>query len=324
MESQGRPRLGWIGLGNMGLAMSMNLQKKLAKEGETPLSYTNRTMSRGTPLEALGGKPYDSIGGVVKNSDIIFISISDDKVLESISAEIIASGSIGGKIVVDTSTVHPDTSVAVSIDISNAGARFIASPVFGATPVAEKGQLLFAMAGPRDAVETITPYVRGTLARAVIPLGESVVNAGTLKTIGNFITAGMAELISEAHVLAEKTGLGAGVLESLIEENYGTYAYSISSRITSGAYAPPEGQKPMSDLNLAIKDVGHGITCGQNVGVKLEVAEVALNHLREAKKFSESQSDRPLDSSSMYGILRQNAGLDFESDIVKGRSADTK
>ena len=74
-------------------------------------------------------------------------------------------------------------------------------------------------------------------------------------------------------------------------------------------------------MNLAIKDVSHGIACAENAGTRLKVAEVALDHLRRAKKHADADGGRPLDSSSMYGIIRQDAGLDFETDLVKTRDA---
>jgi hypothetical protein len=83
------------------------------------------------------------------------------------------------------------------------------------------------------------------------------------------------------------------------------------------------GAKPWSDLNLAIKDVGHGINCAQSAGARLKVGEVVLDHLNEARKYSDSQGQRPLDSSSLYGIIRRDAGLDFESDFVKKRDGKT-
>lgn len=77
----------------------------------------------------------------------------------------------------------------------------------------------------------------------------------------------------------------------------------------------------MSNLTLAIKDVGHGISCAQNAGTRLKTAEVALDHLKQAKEYADSKGGRDLDSSSMYGIIRRDAGLDFESDVVKERDA---
>jgi len=51
----------------------------------------------------------------------------------------------------------------------------------------------------------------------------------------------MAETIAEAHVFAEKAGLSTEILDTLIEENYGAYAHSISEKLTTGVYAPSQG-----------------------------------------------------------------------------------
>lgn len=59
----------------MGLAMAMNLQKHLQVTKQQNLLFTNRTMSRGAALEELGGIPVASISGVVRRSDIVFISV---------------------------------------------------------------------------------------------------------------------------------------------------------------------------------------------------------------------------------------------------------
>jgi 3-hydroxyisobutyrate dehydrogenase-like beta-hydroxyacid dehydrogenase len=70
------PRLGWIGLGSMGLAMALNMQKHLNKSGYPALRYTNRTISRGAPLEELGGVPCSNVAEMIQSCDIVFISVS--------------------------------------------------------------------------------------------------------------------------------------------------------------------------------------------------------------------------------------------------------
>lgn len=64
--------------------------------------------------------------------------------------------------------------------------------------------------------------------------------------------------------------------------------------------------------------MGHGIDCAREAGAQLPVGEVVQKHLRAAKEVSD-QVDRPLDSSSMYGVLRTQAGMEFETDLVKQR-----
>lgn len=200
--------------------------------------------------------------------------------------------------------------------LATVGATYISAPVFGASPVAEKGKLLMLLSGNETAILTISPYLVGVLARATLRLGTDIRQASLLKTAGNLLTAGLMELIAETHILAEKTGIPSDTLHNLLEIQYGPLAASISTRLTTGAYCPPKGQRPQSDLGLAIKDVGHGLSVARDVGVRLHVGEVCMRHLREAEA-----EKRVLDSSALYGVLRREAGLGFESEVVRERDA---
>jgi 3-hydroxyisobutyrate dehydrogenase-like beta-hydroxyacid dehydrogenase len=175
-----------------------------------------------------------------------------------------------------------------------------------------------AIAGPDSAKSTITPFLEGVLARAVIDVGEEPPKALLLKTTSNFITAGLMFLLSEAHTLAEKVNLPTPVLESLIEQNFGAYAHGISRRLTSGAYYPAEGQAPSSGLELGIKDVGHGLSISKEKGIKLEVGELSMSAMEEAKVFG-GKMGRRMDSSSVFGVVRRRAGLAFETEVVRVR-----
>ncbi|KAG8164608.1 hypothetical protein KVR01_004883 [Diaporthe batatas] len=319
-ETTANVRLGWIGLGSMGLAMATNLQRHLSKLGAPGVNYHNRTMGRGQALQALGGVPCESVADLVPRADVIFLSLSDDSALAATLDAMLGPGPAGlsGKVIVDTSTVHPRSSAEAQARLRAAGAEFVAAPVFGASPVAAEGRLLFVLAGSELAAQVISPYLVGVMGRGVIRLGEAAKEASLLKTAGNFMTAAMMEVVAESHVFAEKTGLGSAAMESLIEQQYGPLALSMSKRLTTGAYMPARDQRPWSDLNLALKDVGHGIACARDAGADLPVGEVVLKHLEQAKKFSNA-IERPLDSSSMYGVLRRQAGLNFETDLVKER-----
>lgn len=149
-----QPQIGWIGLGSMGLGMSSNLQKYLSTTNHPALLYTNRTLSRGVSLQELGAIPVETVKEVASKSDIIFScvccpapslqisttpnpfpnvlcvtdenQVSNDAVLQETTNEIIASGDIKGKIYVDCSTVHPDTSVKIAEQITAAGGLFVA------------------------------------------------------------------------------------------------------------------------------------------------------------------------------------------------------
>lgn len=92
--------------------------------------------------------------------------------------------SLKGKIFVDTSTIHPDTSEWAAKRLKEHGATFIAAPVFGASPVAAAGKLIFAVAGPVTVVETIRPLIMNVMGRSIIEMGEDVRKSSLLKISG--------------------------------------------------------------------------------------------------------------------------------------------
>ncbi|PVI08460.1 NAD(P)-binding protein [Periconia macrospinosa] len=314
-------RVGWIGLGSMGLAMATNMQKHLQNQELPPLQYTNRTLSRGDSLKAIGGIPCQTAVEVVQNSDMIFISVSDDAALTATIQTILQTQpQLSNKILLDTTTVHPNTTSSITKLLTEAGAQYIAAPVFGATPTAQAGQLLMALGGPEPAISTAQPYLVGVLARGTIPVGPEPSKALLLKSTSNFITAGLMYLLSEAHVLAEVSDLPAQTLESLIEQNFGAYAGGVSKRITSGSYVAAEGERPSSGLALGIKDVGIGVGIAKEKGLGLKVGELSLEAMERAKRWGEERGKEALmDSSSVFGSVRAQAGLEFESEVVKRR-----
>ncbi|KAL2839604.1 3-hydroxyisobutyrate dehydrogenase [Aspergillus pseudoustus] len=325
-----QPKIGWIGLGSMGLAMALNLQKHLTSNTAPPLRIYNRTASRAQSLVENGSVQRPSIPDLIADVDICFTSVSDDNAAKSIIGALLGNVSdaqqatnLQGKIIVDTSTVHPDISSWAQRELATRGARFIAAPVFGASPVALEGRLLFVVAGSDEAVRAIEPFLTGVMARKVLRVGQDAAKAAMLKTAGNFLTAGLMELVAESLVFAEKTGIGNEALQALIEEQYGALPFAMSKRMTEGHYLPKSGDRPWSDLGLALKDVGLGVDCAEKAGTRLPSAELVRKNLAEARRYGE-QNDRALDSSSMFGVLREKAGLDFESDVVKQRDNESQ
>lgn len=110
--------------------------------------------------------------------------ISDDGVLNSLIDEALDLDTLEDKIFVDTSTVHPSTSKAVDSRLQQRGARFIASPVFGASQMASAGQLIFAMAGPAQAIEQLRPFIVGVMGKSITNCGEDVSKSSLLKITG--------------------------------------------------------------------------------------------------------------------------------------------
>jgi 3-hydroxyisobutyrate dehydrogenase-like beta-hydroxyacid dehydrogenase len=287
--------------------------KNLEEKGnlDKPLIIFNRTKQRAEDLskKLAPGKSTvaSSIGEAVTPADIIFTCVGDDNAINATIDEAL-SGSVKGKLFVDCSTVHPDTSEGLARKITAAGAEFVACPVFGAPAMADAGQLVCVLAGPKEAVEKVKPYTKGVMGRAIVDFsGQNVGKATLLKVIGNTFILNMVETLSEGHVLAEKSGLGNENLHQFIETMFpGPYA-AYSTRMMSGDYYKRED--PLFAVDLARKDAGHAMALAKVAGSRLKDVEVADSHLAEVKEHMGARGD----ISSIYGAVRKEGGLKFEN-----------
>lgn len=84
-------------------------------------------------------------------------------------------------------------------------------------------------------------------------------------------------------------------------------------RLTSGIYAPPLGTRPGFGVSLAIKDAEHALSLAKGVNARLPGVEIAHGNMQSARDYA----GECLDSSSMYGILRMEAGMSFWNDASR-------
>lgn len=287
--------------------------KNIVEKGQLdkPLLIFNRTEQRARDLSQSlsSGKSIvaSSIEEAVSKADIIFTCVGDDLAInETIGAAL--KGNVKGKLFVDCSTVHPETTEALEKKISGAGAEFVACPVFGAPAMADSGQLICVLAGPKPAVDKIKPYTTGVVGRAIIDFGGQPVGKATLlKVIGNTFILNMVESLSEGHVVAEKSGLGSENLHKFIEALFPGPYTAYSTRMMSGDYYKRD--EPLFAVDLARKDARHAMALAKAAGTQLKDLEIADEHLAQVKEHMGSRGD----IASIYGAVRKEGGLNFEN-----------
>lgn len=305
------PRLAWLGLGNMGRGMVKNLVEK--GEYTAPLLVYNRTKSRTEQLVSQlpdgKAKVITSIEEAVKGADIILLCLSNDAAVEETINAALKAPESKGKLFVDCSTVHPDTTNKLAKTINGAGAEFVACPVFGAPAMADNGQLICVLAGPKAQVDRVRPYCKGVMGRAEIDYTDQPHgNATKLKIVGNTFILSMVETLSEGHVLAEKSGLGVDNLHAFIETMFGGGPYAAySNRMKSGDYF--DRDEPLFQAHLARKDAGHARSLAQACGAKMNALEVADAHLKQVVDHAGDKGD----IAGIYGAVRAESGLKFEN-----------
>lgn len=293
----------------MGRGMCKNLVEK--GDLDKPLIIFNRTQKRATDLNATlpSGKSTIASGleEAVSRADIIFTCLGDDAAIKDTITTAI-KGNVKGKLFVDCSTVHPDTTNLLAKSIHDQGAELVACPVFGAPAMADNGQLVCVLAGPASAVERVKTYCKGVMGRANIDFSDQPQGKATLlKIIGNTFILNMVETLSEGHTLAERSGLGNDNLHHFIETMFPGPYTAYSGRLLAGDYYKRD--EPLFGVDLARKDAKHALNLAEASGTKMKDVEIADGHLADVQKHMGSKGD----IAGIYGAVRQEAGLKFEN-----------
>ncbi|KIX02475.1 uncharacterized protein Z518_08416 [Rhinocladiella mackenziei CBS 650.93] len=301
------PQIAWLGLGNMGRGMCKNLVEK--GKLANPLIIYNRTIQRAHDLSAQIGNSTvaPSIPDAVSKADLIFYCLGDDASVISTLEQILETD-VQGKIIVDCSTVHPDTTAQESKMVEEKGGNFVACPVFGAPAMADAGQLICVLSGQAEAVGKVKPYCKGVIGRENIDFsGQEPSKATLLKVIGNTFIMSMVEALSEGHVVAEKSGLGVDSLHKFIEVMFPGPYTAYSNRLRTGDYYKRD--KPLFAVDLARKDAGHAMNLAEKSGCRMKNVELADSYLKVVK---ETQGEKG-DIAGIYGAKRLESGLKFEN-----------
>ncbi|KAL8744329.1 MAG: hypothetical protein Q9190_003421 [Brigantiaea leucoxantha] len=288
--------------------------KNLVEKGQLdkPLFISNRTIKRAADLasELPSGKftLVPVIDEAILNADIIFTCLSDDAAIKDMTDTICNALNVKGKLFVDCSTVHPDTTDALAKITEAKGAEFVACPVFGAPAMAATGQLICVAAGRAASVKRILPYTTGVIGRACIDLSDQPCSKAThLKIIGNTLILNMIESLAEGHTIAEKSGLGNEILHKFVEAMFPGPYTAYSSRMMTGDYHKRE--EPLFGVDLARKDAGHALDLARRSGARMRDVEVADEHLHDVQNHTGSKGD----IAGIYGAVRQESGLQFEN-----------
>lgn len=285
--------------------------KNLVEKGDLdkPLNIFNRTTSRAESLsKAIGHSTVaSSVTDLVSKSDIIFYCLGDDHSVTDMLDKILET-SVEGKILVDCSTIHPDTTTQENEKITKAGGQFVAMPVFGAPAMADSGNLVCVIAGPSAATEKVMPYTKGVMGRANIDFTDQPPSkATTLKVIGNTFILSMVTTIAEGHTLAEKSGLGTDGLHNFLELMFPAPYVAYSNRMLSGDYCTRD--EPLFAVDLARKDARHAKKLASDSGARLRIAEVGDEYLAGVKAEMQEKGDL----AGIYGVTRKEAGLPFKN-----------
>ena len=203
MATKNAQKVGWIGMGRMGLPMA----ERLIKAGHD-VSIWNRTRAKAEPLAKIGGKVVDHLYEL-KNVDVLFSILDTGKSVQDVLYGKNGVCSQGGKmppIVVDCSTIAVEESAAIRDKLKQLGSDFVAAPVSGNAKVIKAGKLSAVVSGPQAACKTATPLIEVFAPQGVSYVGEGEL-ARVCKIAHNVMLGVVIQNLIEITLLTNKMGV---------------------------------------------------------------------------------------------------------------------
>lgn len=310
------PQFGFVGLGNLGQYMALNLAKHLAtlKPAHPPLKVWTRTSSKAQAFAKENGAIVDAVEkleDLAVHCDVIITSLANDAAVKEVYKALIAAEEAAGPkkggtktIFLDTSTMYPDVTKQVHDDVVTSDSRrFFQAPVFGPPPMAKAATLVYVIAGDKEPRAAVEPYLVPSTARKIMDLGTDVTKASAFKLIGNNIILSTIEMLSETMTLADKTGIGADRVQEWIELFYpAPSAIGYGNKILHNKFAADGG----FTLAGGLKDARHIKRLGEENSCPMHITERAIEHLLTSQGLSKGEDK---DWSSLVAGQRKESGL---------------
>ncbi len=195
-----------LGLGRMGSAMA----EKLARDG---CAVTGWTRSGGASEHF---RVAATLGEAVAASDVLILSLLDDGAVRDVLGQM-AGLDLGGKLVVETSTVSPEVSREMAGGIEAAGGRIIDAPISGGPEMLAAGTAGIYIGGAEGDCARFMP-VGEHLSDRIVPVGELGAGAAA-KIVNNVALAGAFQAITDSIRLGDAMGLSLEVMLDFLKDS---------------------------------------------------------------------------------------------------------
>jgi 2-hydroxy-3-oxopropionate reductase len=194
--------IGFIGLGVMGKPMA----EHLVRAGHQ-VTVHNRSQAPVQALVAAGAKGVGSAAEVAAGAEVVITMVPDSPDVEAV---VLGPGGVletaaQGLLLVDMSTILPDTARRVGREAAGRGVRFLDAPVSGGEAGAVEATLSIMVGGSTEDFQAVLPVLE-SLGRTIVHVGPTG-SGQTVKAANQLIVAGVIELVSEAIVLLEAHGV---------------------------------------------------------------------------------------------------------------------
>ena len=300
MSPPSEPRLGFIGLGNLGRPLAANL---LA--AGFPLTVHDRDAEAARQLVADGAAWAESPAQVGASSDTVFTCLPSPRAVSDVltgSAGLLEGLARGGTWI-DASTNDRHELERLAALAAAQGIACLEAPVTGGVHLAASGQITVIVGGDPEVFAAHLPVFEAIGGRVfhVGPLGS----ASVIKVITNMLAFIHLVAAGEALMLARRGGIDLAQAFEVIKASSGTsFVHETESQvILNGSYDIG------FTLDLACKDLGFARELGQELGVPLELATLVAQTFSRAREEYGGEAWSPM----VVKLLEDALGTDLRA-----------
>lgn len=289
-------RIGWVGLGNMGMLMA----KRLLNSGYS-LTVYNRTSSKSDLMVEMGATKAVSLQDLALNCQVIFTMVSDYKALyEVLLGEYgLIHSAKPSTILIDMSTISAESSASISEILEEKQMFYLRAPVTGSTSLAAEGKLGIMVSGKKTSYDEVY--------RLLLLLGQNIFFLGTreearyMKTVINIMVGITAQMMGEALILGEKAGLEWRKMLEVITHS------AIASPLVcyKAQLLKDRDYSPMFSVKLMEKDFDIALSTGKSLNVPMPVTGLVSQLLAIASATGKSD----LDFISLVKLSEELSGI---------------
>ena len=290
-------KIGFIGLGTMGVGMALNILK-----AGHDVTVHNRTREKEEAVAGEGARRAESPRQAAEGAEIIITMVSDTPDVEAVvlGAEGIIHGAPQGAIVIDMSTINPAATRQMAEELGKKGIKMLDAPVSGGPEGANQGTLAIMVGGDPDDFAKALPIldIMGKTVTHVGPVGagqitkaiNQIIISGTYLTVAEGLTLGMKAGLDMEKVIAAISG---GAASSWVLHNRGI-------NVVNNTY--PLGFR----VKLHHKDLRIALETARELGVTLPAAALVaqIENGLIARGFGDD------DVSAIGRSIREQSGLE--------------
>ncbi len=263
-------KIGFIGLGKMGIPMAQNLINSGYQ-----LSVYNRDQTKAQALIEEGAVYFDSPSALFNSCEVVILMVSDDEATRAVitgDKGLLVTAS-AGKIVINMSTISPTISKEMTAILAEKRSHYIDAPVSGSLKQAEEGSLVIMAGGEERIIENVMPIfnVLGKLTLRVGETGSGNLTKLAINTLLSFHAQGLAETVS----FAKNNGIETATLLELINNSA---LGNVFMKIKGEAILQENYQAV-----FALKHISKDLKLAKNEGLNSPLANAALDTFNKAE-----------------------------------------